>query len=184
MTPDLLGALRDGDFRSLLDRLDTSSLQRGDAPTRALVVFNTNPAAFPVALGVYSARFPIRREAGPQPVLVHNAAGEIVPCRLVNERLEEDPEIAPRLWWAFDLLLALRDVPALGWRAYAATYGQPPPVPDEAALWRAALASGLRLPVAETGCHPGDLPAAGSPGTFDAPNATLYNGRNAEGEGA
>jgi hypothetical protein len=184
VSPDLLGALLGGNFRSLLDRLDTSGLQQGDAPTRALVVFNTNPAAFPIALGVYSARFPIQREAGPQPVLVRDAAGEIVPCRLIDERLEEDPAIAPKLWWAFDLLLALRDVPALGWRAYAATYGQPPPVPDEESLWRAALAGGPGLLVAETGCHPGDLPATGSLCAFDAPNATLYNGRNAEGEGA
>jgi len=176
MTPDLLG----GDRHALLARLDTSGLQQGDAPTRALVVFNTNPDTFPIALGVYPARFPIRREVGPQPVLVRDAAGEIVPCRLVNERLEEDADIAPKLWWAFDLLLVLRDVPALGWRAYAATYGQATPVPDEEALWRAALASVLRLPVAETGCHAGDLPATGSLDNLAAPSP---NPSPATGEG-
>jgi len=111
---------------------------------------------------VYTARFPVRREVGPQPVLVRDPAGAVVPCRIVHERLEEDPDVAPRVWWAFDLLLVLRDVPARGWRTYAATYGPAPVLPDEAELWRAAIASDVRLPVAETGCHPGDLPATHS----------------------
>lgn len=153
--------------RDLLDRLNTAPLQQGDAPTRALVALNPSDAAITTALGVFPARFPVRREVGAQPVTVWDTQGNVLPCRVANERLKEDPAIAPRIWWTFDLLVVLRDIPAQGWRAVAATYGQPPPLPEEAAIWQAAEASGERLPLEETDCHAGDLPATGS--LFDAP---------------
>ena len=111
--------------------------------------------------------YPRRAAVGPQPVTVRDEAGRAVPSRLGGERLDEDTVLPPgKLWWTFDIEFLVSDIPALGWRSYAATYGRPPDSAGvDEATWKAAAQRGPGggpLPAYETDCHPGDLPATGS----------------------
>lgn len=105
-------------------------------------------------VAVYHAAFSIRVAAGTQPVTVREGAGDVIPSRVVNEMVRPHETLPARLWWEFDLVLFVRDIPPSGWSAYAATYEcsaeasfPDAPPPHDA------------LAVAETDCHEGDLPA-------------------------
>ena len=155
MPQDVSDCLRRADLKPLLDRINTSVLQQGAAPTKALVVFNRGAA--PVSgIAVFPARFPVRAAAGPQPVTVRDVSGRVIPSQITNESWTELPHLPEKRLWEFDLRLYTEDVPALGWRAYAAIYGFAPESAGDPALWRET--DSTMLLVGETNCHAGDLP--------------------------
>ena len=161
---DVILAWERGEWQALAARMDTAALRQGDTPTKALVVFNTGSAPAS-AVAVFRARFPVRAEVGPQPVAVRDEAGRTVPSRIVNETLTGDAAHPGKRIWEFDLLFRADDVPARGWRAYAATYGRASDAPE----WEEPAASSPTLRALETDCHPGDVPGTGSVGTGAAP---------------
>jgi hypothetical protein len=147
--------------RDLLVRLNTAALlQHGGPETVALVVVNGDDAPVERGLAVFHARFPVRTEIGAQPVTVRDAAGQVVPSRIADQSLDEDEALPPgRVWWSLELWFLADDLPAQGWRAYAATYGAAPNARADAERVRQrAAAFPTRLAVYETDCHPGDLP--------------------------
>jgi hypothetical protein len=144
--------------RAVADRVDTAALcSRSDVPARALVVFNPAPTPTRNGVAVFRAAFPVRESVGARPVTVRNDRGFRAATRRENETLEPMPGAPGRLLWSFDLVFAVHEVPALGWRSFAARYEDDTPPPDFGTLDVVAPAS--RLSSAETECHGGDLPA-------------------------
>jgi hypothetical protein len=109
--------------RALLSRLNTAVLlQQGAQDTVALVVVNPGDAPVERGLAVFHARFPVRAEIGAQPVTVRDAAGQVVPSCIADQSQDEDDALPPgRVWWSLELWFLADDLPAQGWRAYAAT---------------------------------------------------------------
>lgn len=147
---------------ALLTRLDTSRLPQGDAPTRALVVFNGGAAAYSGVVR-FAATFPVRASVGALPVVVRDAAGVVVPSRLTRSELIPDPNLPPeKLLWRMELEFLAAAVPASGYRAYAAVFAQSPESrSDDATLWNLPPPVPETVFVRETECHPGDLPLSG-----------------------
>jgi hypothetical protein len=160
----LIGGALDGVAgmrRRLLDRLDTTGLQRFDGtPTKALVVFNPRADNVTFGVAVFHARFPVRTETGARPITVRDDQGRVIPSRVVDETLSaaDTPGGGNRVIWSFDLQLLVCDIPARGFRTFAASYGYDRASEAEPEAWERAQAGGPFLEVGETDCHAGDLP--------------------------
>jgi hypothetical protein len=152
----------DEEVAALLPRLNTTPLQQGSLPTRALVVVNPEPTPYsgPVR---FRATFPIRTAVGPRPITVRDASGTVVPSRLIASLLTPRENLPPdKVLWTMELEF-VAVVPARGWRSYSSTFGYTPlSRAGDADYWQQQTVAVLSSPpprVVETECHPGDLPA-------------------------
>lgn len=152
---------RDEDFVRIAGRIDTLSLQAGDMPTRALVVFNTTTETIQ-GRARFAATFPMRREACPAPVTLRDSDGRIVPSHLNLSDITESANLpAGRVLWTMELEFIVESVPAGEWRTFAAVFGFSPESQSENVAFFETFAL-FSVPVIETNCHTGDLPLAGS----------------------
>lgn len=157
----MLSVMRDpaSRLRDLAERIDTASLPCAEGQTVALIVFNSSNS--PVSSGVASfhASFAVRAEVGAQPVLMRDEKGQVVPSVIAQETLGKLRDDGRRLW-TLELRFLVADVPASGWRAYAASYAVPLSLSErDAARLKGTPVGGLL--VVETRLHPGDLPTTG-----------------------
>ena len=141
---------------ALLPRLHTLPL----APTHP----TPTPLLAPTRLRFHAA-FPVRATLGAQPVTLRDEHGTIIPSRLIESTLTAHPDLpSDRRLWTLTLEFVASDIPAQGWRTYAATFAASPEShSDDTAFWSALPKADLA--VSETDCHPGDLPLTGA---FDA----------------
>ena len=151
----------------LLPRIHTLRLApTNPTATRALVILSPSPTPYhaPTRLRFHAA-FPVRAALGAQPVTVCDEQGAVIPSRLTESSLTSHPDIpADRCLWSLTLEFVASNIPARGWRTYAAAFGASPESrSDDTAFW--STLPEADLPVFETDCHPGDLPLIG---TFDA----------------
>ena len=104
----------------------------------------------------------MRRETCPQPVIVREDSGLIVPSRLTVSEVEEDAHLPPgRVLWRMELEFIVEMIPAHSWRTYAAIFGHS----AESQSDNVSLFNALPLlphMVRETECHSGDLPSSGT----------------------
>jgi hypothetical protein len=150
-------------------RLNTASLLVNDARARALVVFNDMDQPL-VGLVRFAARFPVRADAYPQPVIVRNDRRFVLPSRFARSVIETDASLSPGyVWWDTELEFVTDLIPARGWRTFSATFGVSPESRSEDRLyWDGDAPPFLPLLVLETGSHEGQLPITSPEGAFSA----------------
>ena len=140
------------EIAALLARVHTAPLQRPDAPTVALVVFNFGNTPVSPCRVRFAAAFPA---SAAKPVTVRDASGEVIPSRLVESVMDANvPNLPPgKVLWSLVLEFETgEELPARTGRAYAASY-EPNPL-ELSDMPDTALCS---LPVYETTCHAGEL---------------------------
>jgi hypothetical protein len=146
-------------LEGIVGRIDTRPLQQ-EAPTRALVVFNTTEVCRAGRVR-FAATFPMRAEKCPQPVLVRDAEGTVLPSRLTRSDVSVAPHLPPgRVLWAMELEFVIPALPGRSYQTFAAAFDVCiVSLAEERALFDAAAL--LPFPVIETECRSGDLPLAG-----------------------
>lgn len=124
--------------------------------TRALILLNEE-APFSGVVAFHAA-YPVRVPPGPQPVTVRDAAGRVLPSRVVKGTLTDAPGLPPdKRLWAFELQVLVADVPARTGVAFAATYGADGASEAPEAVWETALDTAPPRMLYETDIHAGDI---------------------------